>query len=66
MPKNFVMKVRMTRSQFEKVQFDAEVKGFKTMSQYMRHLALEREDGVLRKIHELHEKMLLATAQEEN
>jgi len=54
----------MTKNQFEKVQFDAEIKGFKTMSQYMRHLALEREDSVLQKIHELHEKMLVATSEE--
>ena len=57
MPRNHMLKVRLSKEQLEKLQLDADIKGFTTLSQYMRHLAFEKEDRVMKKLYEMHEKL---------
>jgi hypothetical protein len=56
MPRNHVLKVRVDGDQKEKIEVDAKIQGFRSVSQYMRHLAIGEESNVLKKLHEIHEK----------
>jgi hypothetical protein len=52
------IQVRLTRQQYERIKTDATVKGFSSLSAYMRHLALHRDDSLAIKICEMHSLIL--------
>jgi len=51
---NRTIQVRMTKDQYERVRNNTEVKGFHSMSAFMRFAALERDFIVEKKIIEIH------------
>lgn len=58
MPKNHLVQVRFTKEQREKAAIIAESKGYTSLSQYIRELAVNHEDNITRKIFEIHKKIM--------
>jgi len=50
--------VRLTKSQHERVKINAQAKGFKTVSDYIRSLALERDKVFEERFNEMYEKLV--------
>ena len=48
------IQMRLTRQQYDRIKNDCSVKGFSSLSAYIRHLALDRDDSLARKISEMH------------
>ena len=42
MPKNDIVKFRVSRDQLERIRSNAELRGYRTVSSYLRHLALHQ------------------------
>lgn len=51
---NRTIQVRMTKDQYERIRNNTELKGFHSMSAFMRFAALERDFIVEQKIIEIH------------
>lgn len=41
MPRNRLIKAKVTKNQFDRIKLNAQAKGFKTIAGYMRYLSLE-------------------------
>lgn len=52
------IQIRLTNSQYEKIKQDAFNKGFGNISNYMRFLALHRDNVLARKIVEIHDSVV--------
>jgi len=50
--------VRITKNQHERIKINAEAKGFKTISGYIRSLALEKDIVFEKRFDELYEKIV--------
>ena len=50
--------VRLTKNQHERVKNNAESKGYKTISSYIRSLALEHDLGFVKKFDEIYTKLI--------
>jgi len=50
--------IRMTTYQRERIRNNAESKGYKTLSSYMRAMALDHDSNIHRKIDEIHKKLI--------
>ncbi len=53
-----VVQVRMTRDQYERLKNNAQVKGFSSLSSYVRYVALQHDFFLERKILEIHHHLL--------
>lgn len=51
---NRTIQVRMTKDQYQRIRNNTEVKGFHSMSAFMRFAALERDFIVEQKVVEIH------------
>lgn len=51
---NRTIQVRMTKDQYERIRLNTEMKGFDSMSSFMRYAALERDVVIEQKIIEIH------------
>lgn len=58
MPKNGIILVRVTREQYERVKNNAHAKGHKTISSYIRSVALEHDLIYERKFNEMYVKVV--------
>ena len=50
--------VRLTKNQHERVKSDAESKGYKTVSSYIRAIALEHDLSLQRKLDEMYKRIM--------
>lgn len=50
--------VRLTKNQKERIRVNAEAKGYKTISSYIRALALENDLGFEKKFNEIYRKIV--------
>lgn len=57
MAKNGVIIVRVTKTQYERVRNNAEAKGYKTISSYIRALALEYDLNFEKKFSEIYSRV---------
>lgn len=48
------IQIRLTRQQYEKMKNETQRRGFNSLSTYIRHQTLHRDDIIERKIHEIH------------
>lgn len=55
---NRTIQVRMTRQQYERIESNAVLKGFSSLSTYMRYVALEHDFALYEKVSELHAFLL--------
>ena len=58
MPKNHLVQVRFSKEQRQKAAINAEIKGYTSLSQYIRELAVNHDDSLTRKIFEIHKKLM--------
>jgi len=58
MASNHLLKVRLTNNQKERLRLDAEAKGYKTISDYVRSHMLEHESVFLKKFEEMYDKVV--------
>lgn len=52
------IQVRLKRDQYERIQQNAERKGFISLSSYIRHVALDQDFLLHQKIHEIHKHLV--------
>ncbi len=52
------VQVRMTRDQYERIKNNSKVKGFNSLSAYLRYVALEQDFVLRQKISEIHDHLL--------
>jgi len=52
------VQVRMTRDQYEKMKNNSKVKGFNSLSAYLRYVALEQDFVLRQKLSEIHDHLL--------
>jgi hypothetical protein len=57
MGKNHVIIVRVSKSQKDRIEDNAKAKGFKTISGYVRDLALRYDSPLEKKVCEIHSKL---------
>jgi hypothetical protein len=57
MPKNHVIVVRVTRSQKDTIQENADAKGFSSISDFVRDIALKNESILERKIGAIYDRL---------
>ena len=50
--------VRLTKTQHERIKIDAEAKGYKTISQYIRSITLEHDLSYQKKFDEMYHKLV--------
>ena len=55
---NRTVMVRVTRDQHDRIKLNAIAKGYKTISQYIRHLALDKDMAFEKKFNELYNKLV--------
>lgn len=55
---NRTVMVRVTKDQLDRIKQNASAKGYKTLSQYIRHLALEKDMAFEKKFNELYSKIV--------
>jgi hypothetical protein len=48
----------MTRNQYERIKDNSKIKGFNTLSSFLRYVALERDNILERKLFEIHRFLL--------
>lgn len=58
MVRNFSIQVRLRKDEYQRIREKALVKGFESMSSYLRYVALENEFESHQKVHELHAALL--------
>ena len=58
--------VRLTRNQHDRVRNNAEAKGYKTLSSYIRALVLEHDLGFENKLNEIYIKLVDKGNEKEN
>jgi len=58
MVNNKVVVTRVTRNQFERIKVNAQAKGYKTISDYLRSLALDKDIIFDKKFNELYDKII--------
>ena len=60
MPRNNFIIIRVTRNQHDRIKNNASAKGYKTISAYLRSLALEHDLSFNRKFDHLYNTFLIA------
>jgi len=60
MPNSRCLIIKMTKTQHERVRNNAEAKGYKTISSYIRSIALEHDLSFQKKIDELYYRLINA------
>ena len=58
MVNNKVVVTRVTKNQFERIKVNAQAKGYKTISQYVRSLMLEHDLVFEKKFDEIYQKLI--------
>jgi hypothetical protein len=58
MAKVYAIQVRTTRHQYEQIKNNAQLRGFSSLSSYLRYMALDRDAAVEQKVREIHEYLL--------
>jgi len=58
MTNNKVVITRVTKNQHERIKINAQAKGFKSVSDYLRTLALEKDLIFEKKFNELYDKVI--------
>ncbi len=58
MVKNRTIQIRLTRDQYEQIKTYSKVQGFNSLSDYLRHTALEQDFILLQKISEIHKHLI--------
>ena len=58
MVKTTAVQIRLTKDEHSKIKLNAQMKGFKTASEYIRFVTLQQDDNLYRMIQELHQKMI--------
>ena len=52
------IQVRMTRDQYERIKNNSRIKGFNSLSSYMRYVALDQDFVLQSKIAEIHRHLI--------
>ncbi len=55
---NHMVKFLVTEEQFDRIKENAEAKGFKTISDYLRNLALDSDLRFIKMLVEIHDKVM--------
>ena len=55
------IQIRLSRQQYEQIKNDSMVKGFATLSSYLRFLALHRDQTLTKKVIEIHDAIFSKT-----
>lgn len=58
MVKNRTIQVRMTRDQYERIKQHSQMRGFSSLSSYMRFVALDQDFILFQKICDMHTHLL--------
>jgi hypothetical protein len=58
MVRNRSVQVRLTKDQYERIRANCSVRGFGTLSSYIRFTALDQDFVLLQKVHEIHRHLL--------
>ena len=58
MQKTHFVRFRVTEEEFNRIEQNAEEKGFKTISDYLRHLALDVDIRFIKMLVEIHNKVV--------
>jgi Arc/MetJ-type ribon-helix-helix transcriptional regulator len=56
------VQVRLTKSQYERLKGCAEMRGFSSMSSFLRYVALEQEYATHDKVREIHAHLIASEA----
>lgn len=57
MVSNTIVKFLVDRDQFERIKINASLKGFKTLSSYLREISLNPEDKILNKLQAIEDRL---------
>jgi hypothetical protein len=52
------IQVRTTRDQYDRIKNNARIRGFSSLSSYLRHVALQHDAVLEQKVNEIHEHLL--------
>ena len=52
------IQIRMTRDQYERIKNNSRIKGFNSLSSYLRFVALDQDFVLQQKIYEIHAHLL--------
>ena len=52
------IQIRMTKDQYQRILNNSQIKGFNSLSAYLRFIALEQDFVLQQKIHEIHTHLL--------
>lgn len=58
MSRVWTIQIRLTRDQYERIRNNSQIKGFGSMSSYLRFLALDQDFILQKKIFEIHAHLL--------
>ena len=58
MVKNRTIQIRLTRDQYERIKNNSRIKGFSSLSTYLRFVALEQDFVLQQRIYEIHAHLL--------
>jgi len=58
MVRNRTVQVRLTKDQYERMKGNCQVRGFGTLSSFIRFVTLEQDLALQQKVHEMHEFLL--------
>jgi len=58
MVRNRSVQVRLTRAQYERLKNNCEIRGFRTLSDFVRFVALDQDLILQQRVHEIHEHLL--------
>ena len=49
------IQIRLTRQQYERIKNESRIRGFNSLSAYIRYQALQKDEAIERKIYEIHQ-----------
>lgn len=58
MARVWTIQIRLTRDQYERIKINSHVKGFSSMSAYLRYLGLDQDFVLQKRIYEIHAHLL--------
>lgn len=60
------IQIRLTRQQYEQIKNNSITRGFNSLSAYLRHQALNRDETIENKVHEIHQALIARPKDKKN
>ena len=58
MKKNYIIKLRVSTAELERIRHNAEIRGFDSVSQYLRFLGKKQDDEIYSMIYAMHRRVV--------